>query len=156
MDSGEKVALAGLAIAGVAIGVAWFGGTAHAATNEPGAEPGGPGVPSPNEQALQPGFFDADAVLAGLAGTPEHPAPQPPAAQALCTIRTLSENHLRPTATAVASGPVYPRETSVEVLARTGITSRNGSALYHVRIVQDGAQGYFFLSSAETASCPQE
>lgn len=152
MDSGEKVALAGLAIVGVTVGIAIFG---HGSAEAPTDDGVGPGDPSPDEAALQPGFFDADAVLAGLAGTPQQ---APPAGEAVCAVATLVANHLRRTATAaLAPGePSYPAGTRVEVLARTGITSRTGSPLYHVRVVADGAVGYMFLSSAETAGCPQD
>lgn len=154
MEPGEKVALVGLGAVAVTLGIALFRSSpADAATTDAG--PGGPDGGAPDETALQPGFFDADAVLAGLAGTPQQTPPQP-TGQAICTVATLSENHLRPTATAAASGPLYPAGTSLEVLSRTGITSRNGSPLYHVRVVADGAVGFVFLSSAETASCPQD
>lgn len=159
MDAGEKVALTGLGVAVVAIGAVWaMGGTAEAATPETGPGASGPGLPSPDELATQPGFLDAEGVLQGLAGTPEQGAPPPAAATALCTIATLVANHLRRTATATLSpsDPSYPAGTQVEVLARTGISSRNASPLYHVQVVSDGARGYMFLSSAETASCPQQ
>lgn len=146
MDAGQKVlvALAG----GVGVFMLWEAFAprrAHAAAGGPEA-----GASPPPENHGAPGPTQTPQPSGAGVGTPAAPTAGGP----LCRITTLSSNHLRPTATASISGPLYAPGTEVELLAMTGITSRMGSPLWHVRVPADGTTGYMFLSSAETASCP--
>ncbi len=66
-------------------------------------------------------------------------------------IRTHAEFHLRPVATGVSIGTVYPQGTIVSPEAAVNGVTRGTSTLFRAQVERDGKTGYLFLDPSELA-----
>ncbi len=113
-----------------------------------------PAPPSPLPAAPTPpsGPIAQPAEPAAPAGGSVMPVANTPTPPARCVTSAQDSFHLRATETTRSRGAAYPRGTRLEVLGPGSLT-RGRNTIYHVRLLDDGAEGWMFLGPGELVAC---